>query len=1088
MAIVNNADGFTDYNSTGTVYYVAAGGSNSNNGTSTATPFATLAHAYSQVTGGTGAKILLKRGDSFVANTLAWTKSGASSTDFLVLGAYGPLTDPRPQVTCTGSYGIQINNTTVRYVAFQSLNFQNGGAPYGLSFLFQGQGTSKVLDYIDVEDCRFENFYRGMRWQTGDPINLVPQSPTPATNCRLVRNTFKRCDIGFYSSMLHTAEVRENTYIECGVNFQEHGCYFDDARYFATQPAIQYRGNIAMGSNRGGGEGHKLRCVSDTGEIKGNFSARYGIGITAGSGGDANGGGTDMNPGYLLRTNVLSNVVTEGGDMRDGSGQNKPMGQGIWLIWLSGAGSTVRYNCITDMAGGYRAGITFTNGPSNAVTIDQNTCYNAGGSGGAALYSLQTGTTLTGIVVTNNRFREEAANALIISEFGTLTPTSRSGNTFASLIGQGSMVQGAGSVGQYGTVVTPAGNGLIGSKPTITTFLASIGILGNYDTLLAMLDNQRRGAWDTRIEGYRICDHWMAWAGYPLLATASTNIPPTADAGDDATVTDSDRDASVTATLDLTGSTDGDGTISTYTVREGTTTLYNGSDATPDIVLGLGTHVLSVTCTDDDGAVSLVADTVTITAKPGVPTGFDDTAGVSSTTLSVTAYTGVTYEWRYGTTTGVYTVNASTALPTLAVTGVGALTNVFWQVRATAGGVAGDWSAERTATTGAADNKAPTASHGSIIGDPIDSKRTGYATAVFVGSASTDPDGTVVAWSWQEGGVEIATGSTATAVLPIGKRSVDLVVTDNGGKQSAPKRQVYNVYPTSATGVGSTPQSGNVILYCQSYVNADAYVFKYGATTSLGTTVRSAVPSVTIPATGVVYWTVEIEAPGGLRGEPTSIQQTESIVVETHPPIANAGADITDTDTDNTGFESVTLDGSGSTDNGNDIVGWYWVHEGEVLSIDSETYALSAPVGVTSYFLTCIDSEGSISATADEVQVSVTPAQVTGLAPIAGDRQVVLSWLGVNGGVEYEVQSSTASNFGANLVTYPVTSARSMTCTGLTNDTVYYFRARATKDDLDAAWSSTVSETPTARVPPSPSNTTFYKRVERFIRSLRSVR
>ena len=1080
MALVNNADGFTDYNSTGTVYYVAAGGSDSNAGTSTSAPLATIAGAYGKVTGGTGAKILLKRGDSFVANTLAWTKSGASSTDFLVLGAYGPLTDPRPQVTCTGSYGIQVNNATVRYVAFQSLNFQTGGAPYGLSFLFQGQGTSKVLDYIDVEDCRFENLYRGMRWQTDQP------SPTPATNCRLVRNTFKRCDIGYYSSMLHTAEVRDNIYIECGANFREHGCYFDDARYVVTEPAIQYRGNIAMGSNRGGGEGHKLRPVSTAGEIKGNFAARYGIGITAGSGGTSNGGGTDQDPGYELSANILSNVVTEGGDMKDAAGGTMPRGQGMWLIWLSGGSTVVRYNCITDMAGGYRAGIVFSNGPSDGVTINQNTCYNAGGSGGAALYSLQSGPTLTGLVVTSNRFREEGSNALIICESGTMTPVTRTGNTFASTIAQGSMVQGAGSVGQYGTIVTPAGNGLVGAKPTITTFLASIGITGNYNTLLAMLDAQRRGAWDTRIEGYRICDHWMAWAGYPLLSTASTNVPPTANAGPDATVTDSDRNALVTATLDLTGSTDGDGTIATYIVKQGATTLYSGSDSTPDVVLGLGLNTLSVTCIDDDGAVSNIADTVVITGKPGVPTGFGNLASVAGTTLSVTAYAGVNYEWQYGTTTGVYTVTVQTSTPQLAVTGLGASTNVFWRVRAIVPGVNGDYSSEQTATTGAADNQAPVASHTPGI-VPIDEDSDGYATVSFDGSASTDSDGTIASWTWKEGSTTIATGVTASASLSVGVHQIDLIVVDNGGKSSAPKRGSYSVRPNIPNGVGSTQQDGNAVLFVASYPNATSYLFEYGSTRSLGTTVRSATPSITVASTGKVYWRASVEA-GSVQGETTSIQETAPIVVEVHPPIADAGTDITDTDTDNTGFESVTLDGSGSTDNGNDIVGWYWVHEGEVLSVDSETYALNAPVGVTSYFLTVIDAQGAISADSDEVVVSVTPAQVTGLAPISGDRQVVLSWLGVNGDVEYEVQSSTASNFGANLVTYPVTSARSITCTGLTNDTVYYFRARATKDGLDAAWSSTVNETPTARVPPSPTDTKFYKRVDRFIRSLRSVR
>ena len=1082
MAIVNNADGFTDYNSTGTVYYVSSSGSNSNAGTSEAAPFATIAHAYAQVTGGTGAKILLRRGEQFSLARLAWTKSGASSTDFLVLGAYGPLTDAQPLVNCTGAQGIEVQNTTVKYVAFQSIHFAAAGtgAQVGLSFLFQGQGTSKELDYIDVEDCFFSNFYRGHRWQTGDPVNLIPQSPTPATNIRIVRCQFNFCAIGIYSSMIHTGEIRDNIYGACGTNLLEHGCYFDDARYFVTKPAIQYRGNIAMGDDLGGGEGHKVRCVSELGEMKGNFSARYGIGLTAGSGGDANGGGTDMDPGYALRANVLSNVVTEGRNMKDGNGVLLPRGQGIWLIWLSGAGSTVRYNCITDMQGGYRAGIVFSNGPSNAVTIDQNTCYNAGSSGGSALYSLQAGSTLTGIIVTTNRFRDTTNTPLIISESGTFNPVTRSGNTLYNSTGS-NLVVGAGTATSYGTVVANADVGLVGAKPTITTFLASIGILGDYNTLRLLLLDQRRGRWDTRLEGYRICDHWMAWAGYPPLSAGASNVPPTANAGPDASVTDTDRNALVTATLNLTGSTDGDGTIATYVVKQSTTTLYSGSDSTPDVVVGLGLNTLSVTCVDDDGATSN-ADTVVITGKPGVPTTLGNSTSVAAVTLTCAAYAGVNYEWQYGISTGVYTATVQTSVPQLAVTGLGASTGVFWRVRAIVPGVNGDYTAEQTATTGAANNNAPVANHtpGLALNDE---DSDGYATVSFDGSASTDSDGTVVGWTWKEGSTTIATGSTATASLSIGVHQIDLIVLDNGGTSSAPKRGQYSARPTNPNGVGSVQQDGLATLFCASYPNASGYLFRYGSTTSLGTTVRSPVPSITVAGSGKIYWDVAVEA-GSIQGESTSTQETNPIVVELHPPVANAGSDITDTDTDNTGFESVTLDGSGSTDNGNDIVGWYWVHEGDVLSTATETYALSAPVGVTSYFLTVIDEQGSISSESDEVVVSVTPAQVGTVAVVPGDGKLVIAWPVVEGGVSYTAQASTTSNFAA-VVSTASSDTNSTTLLGLTNSTLYYVRVRATKDALNGAWSANASGTPIPREEPDVPVNKAYKRVERFLRLVR---
>jgi hypothetical protein len=49
------------------------------------------------------------------------------------------------------------------------------------------------------------------------------------------------------------------------------------------------------------------------------------------------------------------------------------------------------------------------------------------------------------------------------------------------------------------------------------------------------------------------------------------------------------------------------------------------------------------------------------------------------------------------------------------------------------------------------------------------------------GSASTDPDGTIVSYSWTENDVEIATGVTPTVELPVGEHTITLTVTDDDG-------------------------------------------------------------------------------------------------------------------------------------------------------------------------------------------------------------------------------------------------------------------------------------------------------------------
>jgi len=409
---------------------------------------------------------------------------------------------------------------------------------------------------------------------------------------------------------------------------------------------------------------------------------------------------------------------------------------------------------------------------------------------------------------------------------------------------------------------------------------------------------------------------------------------------------------------------------------------------------------------------------------------------------------------------------------------------VYWQVRAVGNGVNGDWSAEQTATTGAAVALAPTAVMLTPAEAQFDFDRDGVLEVTLDGSVSSDPDGTVTAWTWfEDPGSPISVSETSNVPLSIGRHIITLVVTDNAANDSIPVTGTFDIKPTNPIGVGSTPRSGAATLFVQSYPRATGYRFQYGSTTALGTTVDSAVPSIDITTTGTVYWKAAVLA-GPLEGSYTSIQETTPIVVDVHPPIADAGADITDTDTDNTGFEAVTLDGSGSTDNGNDIVGWYWTYDGAVVSIDSETYALSAPVGVTSAFLTVIDSQGSISAEADEVIISVTPAQVGTVAVVPGDGKLVIAWPTVEGGVSYTAQASTTSNFAAVMSTAS-SDTNSTTLLGLTNSTLYYVRVRATKDALNGAWSANASGTPIPREEPDVPVNKAYKRVERFLRLVR---
>ena len=107
--------------------------------------------------------------------------------------------------------------------------------------------------------------------------------------------------------------------------------------------------------------------------------------------------------------------------------------------------------------------------------------------------------------------------------------------------------------------------------------------------------------------------------------TVTANVPPTADAGPDQTVSSLD-----VVTLDGSGSTDGDGTIVTYTWTQTTGVDVTLDETVPTMPTFTAPNVggdeiltFELVVTDDDGAPSL-ADAVIITINPTLALPFSD--------------------------------------------------------------------------------------------------------------------------------------------------------------------------------------------------------------------------------------------------------------------------------------------------------------------------------------------------------------------------------------------------------------------------------------------------------------------------------
>ena len=90
------------------------------------------------------------------------------------------------------------------------------------------------------------------------------------------------------------------------------------------------------------------------------------------------------------------------------------------------------------------------------------------------------------------------------------------------------------------------------------------------------------------------------------------NQDPVANAGADQSVTDTDDNGSETITLDGSGSSDSDGTITSYVWTEGGSQIATG--VAPNVSLSVGTHTITLTVTDNEGATGTDDVVVTVTA------------------------------------------------------------------------------------------------------------------------------------------------------------------------------------------------------------------------------------------------------------------------------------------------------------------------------------------------------------------------------------------------------------------------------------------------------------------------------------------
>ncbi|MDX2302057.1 MAG: DUF4082 domain-containing protein [Microscillaceae bacterium] len=333
--------------------------------------------------------------------------------------------------------------------------------------------------------------------------------------------------------------------------------------------------------------------------------------------------------------------------------------------------------------------------------------------------------------------------------------------------------------------------------------------------------------------------------GTPLTINFSvvnqpTNQLPVAVITASSQVTDSDNNGSEVVSLSGANSSDPDGgSIVSYEWSEGLTSLGSGVNINPS--LSVGTHLITLTVTDDEGSES--SANFGIIVNPAPPTGPALTQFVlinadtdtpiriiqegetinlfGSPGLSIQALTSPTTVGsvrfvlsRAGTTLKTQTESAAPYALNGDAGGnytpftftVGAYTLVGTPFSAAGGGgTAGNALTANFFVVNQAGNLAPIA----VIAEPdpltiTDTDNNGSQIVTLNSTGSNDPDGSIVAYEWTENDTVLSIGSSLSTTLSLGTHVIILKVTDNQGAIDTETITVQVVVPLpsgSITGI-----------------------------------------------------------------------------------------------------------------------------------------------------------------------------------------------------------------------------------------------------------------------------------------------
>jgi PKD repeat protein len=239
----------------------------------------------------------------------------------------------------------------------------------------------------------------------------------------------------------------------------------------------------------------------------------------------------------------------------------------------------------------------------------------------------------------------------------------------------------------------------------------------------------------------------------------------------------------------------------------------------------------------------------------------------------------------------------------------------------------------------------------------------------FDGSGSSDSDGTIVAWDWDFGD-----GSTGTGQMPThtyagdGRFTVTLTVTDDAGDTGSDTSRatigVGNQTPVAAAGGPYNGMVNEPVAFDgSSSSDPDGSIVAWDWDFGDGNTGTGEMPTHSYAEGGTYNVTLTVTDDMGAQD---SAGATAAIGLGNQAPIADAGGPYTGTVN-----ESVTFDGSGSSDPDGSIVAWDWdFGDGNTGTGETPTHTYAGD-GSFTLTLTVTDDAGDIEI--DTTTVTIGP-------------------------------------------------------------------------------------------------------------------